>query len=83
MRDDRAYLMDLLEAIEGIERYAARGRDVFEGDELIQTWIVHHIQIIGEATTKLSQRDPATLRCPGGRSQRCEISWYMTTSAST
>lgn len=31
-----------------------RGRQAFEQDELIQNWIVHHIQIIGEAARKLS-----------------------------
>jgi uncharacterized protein with HEPN domain len=55
MRNDAVYLRDILEAIERVERYASRGREVFEADELVQTWIVHHIQIIGEATTKLSQ----------------------------
>ena len=55
MRDDRERFLDILEAIERIERYAEKGREEFERDELIQTWIVHHIQIIGEATRKLSQ----------------------------
>ena len=55
MRDDRVYLLDILEAIERIEKYTAQGREAFEVDELIQTWVVHHIQIIGEATRKLSQ----------------------------
>lgn len=54
MRDDRQRLEDILEAIERIERYAARGRTAFENDELLQTWIIHHIQIIGEAARKLS-----------------------------
>jgi uncharacterized protein with HEPN domain len=27
----------------------------FENDELIQTWIVHHLEIIGEASSKLDQ----------------------------
>ena len=49
MRDDRERLLDILEAIERIERYAARGREAFENDELLQTWVVHHVQIIGEA----------------------------------
>ena len=44
----------MIEAIERIERYAARGRQAFETDELLQTWVVHHIQIIGEAVRKLS-----------------------------
>lgn len=54
MRDDRSRLLDVIEAIERIERYAARGRQAFETDELLQTWVVHHIQIIGEAVRKLS-----------------------------
>lgn len=37
-----------------IERYAQRGREVFETDELLQTWIIHHTQIIGEAARKLT-----------------------------
>jgi uncharacterized protein with HEPN domain len=38
-----------LEAIERIERYAARGREAFQSDELVQSWFVRHLQIIGEA----------------------------------
>ena len=54
MRDDRERLFDIIESIERIQKYAARGREAFESDELIQTWIVHHIQIIGEAAGKIS-----------------------------
>lgn len=54
MRDDQARLLDIQEAIERIERYAARGRAAFEQDELIQNWMVSHIQIIGEASRGLS-----------------------------
>lgn len=53
MRDDRERLQDMLEAIERIERHTAKGREEYERDELIQTRIVHHIQIIGEAARKL------------------------------
>jgi uncharacterized protein with HEPN domain len=53
MRDYNERLLDILEAIERIEKYAARGREAFERDELIQTWIVHHLQIIGEAARAL------------------------------
>ncbi len=49
MRDDRERLLDLLEAIERIEKYTTAGRSVLEHDELIQTWVVYHLQIIGEA----------------------------------
>lgn len=54
MRDDRERLLDILEAIERIERYAARGREAFEREELLQTWAVYHLQIIGEAARKIS-----------------------------
>ncbi len=49
MRDVRERLRDILEAIERIERYASRGRDTFLRDELVQTWVIRHLQIIGEA----------------------------------
>ncbi len=54
MRDDRVLLEDILEAIERIEKYAGKGRVEFERSDLIQTWVVHHIQIVGEAVRKLS-----------------------------
>ena len=53
MRSERERLLDILEAIERIEKYAEEGKEVFEEDELIQTWIVHHITIIGEACRTL------------------------------
>ena len=49
MRDPKERLRDILDAIANIERYAARGRQAFEKDELIQSWFVRHRQIIGEA----------------------------------
>jgi len=55
MRDPRERLLDMVEAIEKIERYSAKGRAVFEKEELIQTWIVHHLQIVGEAAGKLGR----------------------------
>jgi uncharacterized protein with HEPN domain len=45
MRNERERMLDILEAIERIERYAEQGKAAFEADELIQTWIVHHITI--------------------------------------
>jgi uncharacterized protein with HEPN domain len=53
MRSERERLLDILEAIERIEKYAAKGRGAFVDDELIQNWIVHHITIIGEACRSL------------------------------
>lgn len=54
MRDDRERLLDIQEAITDIRKYARRGRSEFEKEELIQTWIIHHLLIIGEAVTGLS-----------------------------
>lgn len=54
MKDDRERLLDIVEGIERIERYAARGEEAFRHEELIQTWIVHHLQIVGEACRALS-----------------------------
>lgn len=54
MKNDRERILDVLEAIERIERYSKRGREAFEREELLQTWVVHHIQIIGEAVRKVS-----------------------------
>lgn len=55
MKDDQERLLDILEAIEKTDEYATQGRQVFEQERLIQVWIVHHIQIIGEAVRKLSE----------------------------
>lgn len=55
MRDDRVRLMDMLEAIERIEKYAQSGQTEFLRNELIQNWIIHHLQILGEAAFKVSK----------------------------
>ena len=55
MRRDRERLQDILDAIERIDRYAQRGRGAFEQDELVQVWIVHHLEIIGEASRTITE----------------------------
>ena len=54
MRSARDRLDDVLEAIRRIEREAAAGRDQFLIDEKLQVWMIHHIQIIGEAVRAVS-----------------------------
>lgn len=66
MRDDCLRLEDILEAIDRIQKYAARGRDAFEQDELVQTWILHHLRILGEASRTLS---------PSFKAQYPEVPW--------
>lgn len=66
MRDDTERLQDILEAITQIERYAIQGQECFRTDELIQVWIVHHLQIVGEAAASLSEEFQA---------QHTEVPW--------
>ncbi len=54
MRRETERLQDILDAITAIERYASQGRQTFDEQELIQVWVVHHLQIIGEAANALS-----------------------------
>ena len=56
MRDDRERLLDVVEAVTQIDKYAVRGRAAFEAEELIQNWTVRHLQIIGEACRGISER---------------------------
>jgi len=55
MRDPRARLRDMVEAIAAIERYRDRDKDAFEKDELLQTWFLRHLQIIGEAARSVPE----------------------------
>ena len=48
-------MLDILDAIEKIEKYSSRGRQAFEEDELIQSWVLHQLQIIGEALRNISE----------------------------
>lgn len=54
MRDDLERLYDIEDAILKIERYSLEGRPVFDKNELVQTWIIHNLLIIGEASSKVS-----------------------------
>ena len=67
MRDDRERLLDIREAIENIQKYAVHGKENFSKDELIQTWVLHHIQILGEAAARISDEF---------QEQHPEIPWF-------
>jgi uncharacterized protein with HEPN domain len=53
VRDRRERILDILEAIERIEKYGRGGREEFETNELVQIWILHYLQILGEAVNAL------------------------------
>ncbi|MEN6545415.1 MAG: DUF86 domain-containing protein [Armatimonadia bacterium] len=53
MRDVRERLLDMQEAVERISKYTSEGRREFDENELVQTWVVHHLEIIGEAASAI------------------------------
>jgi uncharacterized protein with HEPN domain len=55
VRDDRQRLLDILEAIDRIQRRAGTARDAFYADELMQVRVIHRVQIIGEAAARISE----------------------------
>src|ERR1051325_4940099 len=66
MRNDYQRLLDIREGIERLEKYTATGKSEFEKNELVQTWVLHHLQIIGEAARSLSAKCKA---------QRPQVPW--------
>ena len=54
MRDDSLRFRDMAESIDKIGKYTAAGKDTFVHDELIQIWVVQHLQILGEAARGVS-----------------------------
>ncbi len=58
MRGTSERLQDIIDAAGNIQRYVVRGQQVFLEDELVRTWIIHQLGVIGEAASNL----PDTLR---------------------
>ncbi len=54
MRDDRERILDILEAVSRIEEYTGKGKGTFLEEPLIQVWVIHHLEIIGEAVAGIS-----------------------------
>ena len=55
MRDDPERLRDILKAIDQILTKTKPGRNSFDADEMLQVWVLHHLQIIGEAARCLTE----------------------------
>ncbi len=55
MRNDRERLLDIIEAIERIERHVRGGRAAFADEELVQVWVIHNLEILGEAARGVSE----------------------------
>ena len=69
MRDVSERLLDIQDAIARIMKYTRDGRDRFDHDELIQTWVTHNLYIIGEAARAI------TNDFPDFKEQHPEIKW--------
>ena len=68
MRRDKERLQDLLEAIEKIQQETKGGRSAFDKDEKTRVWVVHHLEIMGEAARAVSD---------DLKSKHPEIPWTM------
>jgi uncharacterized protein with HEPN domain len=66
VRDTFERLRDIQEAIARIGKYTNQGRDAFDQNELVQIWVIHHLEIIGEAVRAIPQEF---------KDQHPEISW--------
>ncbi len=56
MRRDKTRLQDILDAIAAIQRHTPADREAFDASEPIRSHILLHVQIIGEAASKLSEK---------------------------
>ena len=66
MSDDSIYLEHILESINWIEEHVTVGRERFFVDRHWQNSVIRELEIIGEATKRLS---------PGLRSRHPEVAW--------
>lgn len=66
MKENRLYLMNIQDCIRQIELYTAGGYDEFLRNRMIQDAVIRNLEIIGEATKRLS---------PEFRAENNEISW--------
>jgi len=84
MRADSDRIADMLDAIAAIERRKPSSKEAFDADEMVQVWMLRHIQIISEPAAGVARvtrsRAPDI---PWGKLSVCTMHWYMPTSIST
>jgi uncharacterized protein with HEPN domain len=54
MKNDLLYLSNIQECIVAIELFTKDGRESFNGDRMIQDAVIRNLEVIGEATKRLS-----------------------------
>ena len=68
MKDDKLYLIHIIECIEHIESYISQiDRDAFMDTTLVQDAVMRNLQVIAESTQRLSEQ---------AKHSRKEIDWY-------
>ena len=55
MKDNRIYLLQIVDFISRIEAYTTGGRDEFMNSPMIQDAVIHNFEIIGEAAKQVSE----------------------------
>ena len=55
MHDSYELLHFIQEAIERITKHTAQGRNSFDENELVQIWVIRHLDIIGKAIHAIPQ----------------------------
>lgn len=66
MKDARLYLVHILDCIERVQRYTARGADAFFADEMAQDATLRNLQTLAESCMRLP---------PALRERQVEINW--------
>jgi len=66
MRSDRSRLLDIDEAVQRIMEKLPSTKEEFGQSDLLQVWVLYHIQVIGEAANGIS---------PEFQKQHLEIPW--------
>lgn len=54
MSDDTIYLLSIMDSIRQIESYTWEGKDSFQQSRMAQDAVLRNLEIIGEATKRLS-----------------------------
>lgn len=56
VKDDRLYLIHILECAGRIESYTRGGREAFMASPMVQDAVIRNFEIIGEAVKRVSER---------------------------
>ena len=55
MKDEKLYLIHMLECVSRIEEYTRGGKDVFAESTMVQDAVIRNFEIIGEAAKQIPQ----------------------------